>query len=246
MSEGIVYGINPVDEALKGRRRKPLELFVARDGGSRVRALADTARRRGVPVRDSDKRELERLAGNARHQGAVLRIEPCSYVELDDLLKIGRDRGEPAFLLALDGVTDPHNFGALLRSAAGAGCHGVICPRDNSAPVTGVVERAAAGALEHVALCRVVNLARTFDLLKREGLWIYGLAGEADQAVYSIDFTSDLVLVVGSEGKGLRPNVRRHCDQLISIPMQGGVGSLNVSVAGALSLFEVVRQRHKG
>ncbi len=238
-----IFGINPVREALAGGRRKPLELFLAREGGQRLRELASVASEVGVPVRNRERADLEKLAGHGRHQGAVLRVEPFSYVDLDDLLSGRRASGRPGFFLVLDGVTDPHNFGALLRSAAAAGCHGVIVPKDHSCPVTGVVDRASAGALEHVSLCQVVNLARALEVLKQAGLWVYGLAGEADQDLYDTDLAGAVALVVGSEGKGLRPNVRRHCDLVLAIPMAGGVGSLNVSVAGAIALFEVVRQR---
>ena len=238
-----IFGINPVREALSGRRRRPLELFLAREGNARLQELAAAAEQAGVSVRRCARAELERLTGGARHQGAALRLEPFAYVELADLLAASRKDEKPGFLLALDGITDPHNLGALVRSAAAAGCQGVILPKDNSCPVTAVVDRAAAGSLEHIPLCRVVNLARTLDELKQAGFWVHGLAGEGDQDLFCADLSGPLVLVAGSEGSGLRPNVRRHCDVLLSIPMGGGVGSLNVSVATGIALFEVLRQR---
>lgn len=238
-----VFGVNPVREALGGRRRRPLELYLARDGGGRLRELHDAAVAAGVPVRLRGAADLEKLTGNPRHQGAALRLEPFAYLDLPDLLAACRASAAPGFLLALDGVTDPHNLGALVRSAAAAGCQGVILPKDNSCPVTGVVDRAAAGALDHIPLCRVVNLSRALDELKEDGFWIYGLAGEGAEDLFHSDLRGPLALVAGSEGSGLRPNVRRHCDLLVSIPMAGGVGSLNVSVATGIALFEVLRQR---
>lgn len=241
----LIYGINPVREGLRGRRRSPLELFVARDLRSpRIEELLCEAEREGVPVRRRARQELDRLAGHGHHQGVVLRVEPFAYAHLEDLLARWRASGRPAFFLVLDGITDPHNLGALLRSADAAGCHGVIVPKDRTCPVTGVVDKASAGALEHVPLVQVTNLARTLEELKREGVWVYGLAGdEGCASLYGTPLRGDLAMVVGSEGAGLRPNVRRHCDHLLAIPMRGGVSSLNASVAAAVALFEVVRQQ---
>ena len=241
----LICGIHPVREALRGRRRKPLELFLS--GGhrpSRLEELVKEAAQAGVPVRFRERPDLDRLAGQVHHQGAVLRVEPFAYAELEDLLRQWRDSGERAFFLLLDGITDPHNFGAILRSAEAAGCQGVIVPRDRACPVSEVVARASAGALEHVLLCQVTNLARTLEALKKEGVWVYGLAGEEDStALHAVELTGDLALVVGSEGAGLRVNTRNHCDQLLAIAMRGRIASLNASVAAGVALFEVVRQR---
>jgi 23S rRNA (guanosine2251-2'-O)-methyltransferase len=241
----LIYGINPVREALSGQRRRPLELFLLREGATaRLEALLRAAETAGVPVRRRPRADLDRLAGHSHHQGAVLRVEPFAYIELEQLIDAWRGSGRKAFFLVLDGITDPHNLGAIVRSADAAGCHGVIVPKDRACPVTGVVDKASAGALEHVPLCRVTNLARTLDELKNAGAWVFGLAGESDaEPLYRSDLREDLALVVGGEGGGIRPNVRRHCDGLLAIPMAGGVSSLNASVAAAVALFEVVRQR---
>ncbi|MDT8423313.1 MAG: 23S rRNA (guanosine(2251)-2'-O)-methyltransferase RlmB [Desulfuromonadales bacterium] len=244
MSE-YVYGINPVHEGLKNRRRKPLELLLQRDLRSRrIDELREAAAAAGVPVRGCEKVQLERLAGNPHHQGAILKVTPFNYAALDELLDCWQASARPAFFLILDGITDPHNFGALLRNADGAGCHGVIVTRDRGCPVTGVVDKAASGAIDHLPICQVTNLARTLDELKKAGVWIYGLAGEAAADLYATDLHGDMALVVGSEGKGLRPLVREHCDHLLAIPMAGGVESLNVASAAAVALYEIVRQRH--
>ena len=239
-----LYGINPVREALEGTGRQPLELVIA--GGersARIGELVDLAQRKKLQVTVRDRRDLERLSGQAQHQGVLLRLEPFKYAELADLLDVWRDSGRLAFFLLLDGITDPHNLGAILRSAEVAGCHGVIQAKDRSCPVTSVVEKTAAGALSYLPLCQVTNLSRTIEELKKNGIWCYGLAGdEGSKDLYAADLTGNLALVVGSEGKGLRPNIRKHCDVLLAIPMRGKVNSLNASVASAIALFEVVRQ----
>jgi len=244
----VIYGVNPVREALAGERRKPLELFVARDARSpRIDEVLAEAHRRQVPVRPRERRDLDQLAGHGHHQGLVLRVEPFAYAEFEVLLRRWRDSGEAAFFLVLDGLTDPHNLGAVLRSAEAAGCHGVITAKDRACPITAVVDRAAAGALAHLPLCQVTNISRVLEQLQEAGCWIYGLAGEADATpLFRADLSGNLALVVGSEGSGLRPNVRRHCDVLLGIPMRGAVSSLNASVAAAIALFEVVRRRCGG
>jgi 23S rRNA (guanosine2251-2'-O)-methyltransferase len=243
----LIYGINPVREALRGGRRRPLKLILAQNVSSpRHQELLQDAERAGVPVLWKKRQDLDLLAGHHQHQGVLLEIESFAYASLDDLLASWRASGEKAFFLVLDGITDPHNLGAILRSADAAGCQGVIVARDRSCPVTAVVDKVSAGALEYVPLCQVTNLARTLEKLQAEGLWTFGLAGEADaDPFYRADLAGDVALVVGSEGAGLRPNVRRHCDMLLAIPMAGRVSSLNASVAAAIALFEVVRQRRE-
>ena len=210
----------------------------------RIEELQQLAGKAGILTRTCRRQELDRLAGNNRHQGVLLKVAPFPYIELDELLVLVHRNDRPAFLLILDSITDPHNFGAILRSADAAGCHGVIVAKDRACPVSGVVEKTAAGALSHLPLCQVTNLARTMERLREEDIWLYGLAGEEGaSSLYEVDLSSGLALVVGSEGSGLRPVVRKQCDLILSIPMQGGVGSLNASVAAAVSLFEVVRQR---
>ncbi|PLX81695.1 MAG: 23S rRNA (guanosine(2251)-2'-O)-methyltransferase RlmB [Desulfuromonas sp.] len=241
----LIYGIHPVREALQGSQRPPLELFLLReDRSARGDELQQLAREAGVPIRLRDRQDLDRLAGSRHHQGAVLRVEPFAFVSLEEIILRWRDSGEKAFFLLLDGITDPHNLGAILRSADAAGCHGVVVPRDRSCSITAVVDRAAAGALAHIPLCQVTNLSRTLEQLKDEGVWAFGMAGgDEAESLYGTDLVRDLALVVGSEGTGLRPNVRRHCDGLLAIPMRGGVSSLNASVAAAVALFEALRQR---
>jgi len=243
MKEEIIYGLNPVSEALRGTR-KAFELFVAGTGTDRrLEKLLKLATDKGVPVRKREKTDLSRLCGTEHHQGVALRVEGYSYAELGDILALCRASTEKGLLLVLDGVQDPHNLGAVIRSAACAGVQGVIIPRDRAARITPTVEKASAGAVETVAVAQVVNVAQTLEELKKEGFWIYGAADAAADHLYGLDLTGDVVLVIGGEGEGIRPLVRKRCDGLFSIPMRGGVSSLNASVAAGVALFEAVRQR---
>lgn len=243
MSE-YVYGTNPVTEALTGAGRKSLELLLEDGRQARFESLRLLARSHNIGVQVVTRQELDRLAGHTRHQGVMLRQEPFRYASFDEIIAIWKNSGVDAFFLVLDGITDPHNFGALLRSAEVAGCHGVIVAKDRACPVTAVVEKAAAGALAHLPLCQATNLSRVLEDLKKAGVWCYGLAGEEGASdLFTAQLKGHLALVVGSEGKGLRPNIRRHCDGLLAIPMRGHIGSLNASVAAGIALFEVVRQQ---
>ncbi|HEY6872451.1 MAG TPA: 23S rRNA (guanosine(2251)-2'-O)-methyltransferase RlmB [Geobacteraceae bacterium] len=244
MKDELIYGVNPVMEALRGGRRA-FELFVVGGGNDRrMEKLLALAGGKGVPVRQREKGDLTRLCGTDYHQGVALRVEPFPYADLADLLARWRASGESGLLLVLDGVQDPHNLGALIRSAACAGAHGVIIPKDRAVGITAVVEKASAGASETIPVVRVANIAQILEELKRDGFWIYGAAGDAPQSLYGQDFTGHVALVIGGEGEGIRPLVRKKCDVLVAIPLKGGVASLNASVAGGIMLFEAVRQRY--
>lgn len=243
MKADYLYGIHPVREGLLGRRQ-PLELFVDEKGsGPRVDELLILARERGIPVRQRKRQDLDRMAEQPHHQGVVLSVEPFPYTEIEDLLSEWQSSGKTGFFLLLDGITDPHNLGAILRNADAAGCQGVVLTKDRSCGITNVVDRASAGAVEHLSVSQVTNLARAMELLKKNGFWIYGLAaGEKAQPLFGTDLSGHLALVVGSEGEGLRHRTRELCDGLLEIPMIGGVASLNAASASAVALFEVVRQ----
>jgi len=230
-------------EALRGSRRA-FELFISRDvKDPRIEKLLKLAAEKDVAVRSRDKRDISRLCGTDHHQGVALRLEGFPYAELEDILAAWRTSGGSGLVLVLDGVQDPHNLGALIRSAACAGANGVIIPRDRATRVTTTVEKCAAGAAEKIPVAQVTNLVQALDELKEAGFWVYGAVGEASEPVYRQDLTGHVALVIGSEGEGLRPLVRKACDHLVSIPLQGGVSSLNASVAGGVLLFESVRQR---
>lgn len=241
MKHELLFGINPVREALRGNRRA-FELFVqATATDQRIAKLASLAEEKGIPVRRRERADLERLANNSHHQGVVLLVAPFVYAELEEFLD---NHGESElFVLLLDSIQDPQNLGALIRSAACAGVQAVIIPKDRACGVTPVVEKASAGAVETVSLIQVTNLVQAIERLKQANCWVFGLAGEAKQDIYQADYRGHLALVVGNEGEGIRPLVRKQCDLLLSIPHYGGVASLNASVAGAIVLFEAARKR---
>jgi 23S rRNA (guanosine2251-2'-O)-methyltransferase len=243
MAEEIICGINPVKEALRGDR-KIFELFIAEGAADqRVGKLSELATEKGIPVRRRSKTDITRLAGTDHHQGTALRIESFSYADLDDVLGGWKEKGTEAIVVVLDGIQDPHNLGALIRSAASAGAECVIIPRDRAAGVTATAEKVAAGAAETLPIAQVTNIAVTLEQLKTEGFWIYGADEKSSQSLYRQKLTGNIALVIGGEGEGIRPLVRKKCDVLFSIPLAGGVGSLNASVAGGIAMFEAVRQR---
>ena len=243
MKGELVFGVNPVREALRGVRGA-FELYVQSSATDhRLDKILKLAEERGVPVHRRERDDLTKLCASSHHQGIALLVEPFRYADLDDLLAGIDDAGRSGFLLVLDGIQDPHNLGALIRTAACAGCDGVIIPKDRAAGVTPTVEKASAGAVETIPVALVTNVAQTLQILKDGGYWVYGLAGEAGQSLYDVDFSGKVALLVGNEGEGIRPLVRKHCDVVLSIPLHGGVASLNASVAGGIAMFEAARRR---
>jgi 23S rRNA (guanosine2251-2'-O)-methyltransferase len=237
----VLYGIHAVEEALRARNRPLDHIEVARERhDQRLQAVIDLAREQGVSVRFSPRDQLDRLARSKSHQGIVAVVAGKSYSELDELLK---KKGEHTFIVVLDGIEDPHNLGALIRTADGAGADGVIIPERRAATVNATVTKTSAGASEHVRIARVVNVARTLDELKQRNVWIVGLDERGQKDYDQLDYNMDCAVVLGAEGHGLHDLVRKKCDYLVSIPMMGRVPSLNVSVAGAVVMYEVARQR---
>jgi 23S rRNA (guanosine2251-2'-O)-methyltransferase len=239
----FVYGLHAVDAVLERAPERLLELWLAepRDD-ARIRDLKERAQAAGVAVQTAGSAALARLVGDVAHQGAVAAIRPLRPLDEHDLsAALGQIRCP--LLLVLDGVTDPHNLGACLRTADAAGAHALIIPKDRAAAVDGVVRKVAAGAAEFVPVASVTNLARTLDALKERGIWVVGTDGGAKQTLYAADLNRPLALVLGAEGGGMRRLTRERCDFLVRIPMAGQVESLNVSVAAGVALFEARRQR---
>jgi 23S rRNA (guanosine2251-2'-O)-methyltransferase len=237
-------GIHAVEEALEAER--PLERIVIATGrqDSRIQRIVELARKRGVPVRFEERVQLDRLASSREHQGVVALAAMRPPSTLEDLLERGnQDRGGPGLLVLLDGVEDPHNLGAIIRTSLAAGAAGVVIPERRAAGLTEVVARASAGALAHLPVARVVNLARSMEDLKRAGYWLVGLDERSDRSYTGVDYTSPIAIVMGGEGRGLHELTRKRCDFVVSLPTTGPVKSLNVSVAAGIVLFEVVRQR---
>jgi len=240
----FLYGVNPVLEALKVHPNEVVRVLLERGKEGRRSQGADrvahAAAQAGVRVEDVRQGDLTHRSRSGVHQGVGAELADFRYAELDDLLAGFRG---PALLLVLDGVTDPQNLGALVRSAHALGAHGVVLPKDRAAGVTPAAFKAAAGALEHCPVARVTNLSRALERMKEQGIWTVALAAEADQELSALDLTVPTALVLGSEGAGVRPLVRKTCDHLARIPMAGQVGSLNVAAAGAVALYEIARQR---
>ncbi len=238
-----VYGVHAVEALLRHHPKRVKQLWLAESRHDpRVQALVELAGQNRVPVGQKNRRELDEWAEGV-HQGVVAEVSP-SQVWGEAMLEELLDRREgPPLLLVLDGVTDPHNLGACLRTADAAGALAVIVPKDKSATLNATVRKVACGAAEVIPLVAVTNLARTLEKLQQRGLWLVGTAGEAEQELYQQDLTGPTVLIMGAEGKGMRRLTRDHCDYLVKLPMSGSVSSLNVSVATGVCLFEAVRQR---
>lgn len=238
----VLYGLHPVEEALRAGNRQFDHICVARERhDQRLQRVIDACREAGVRLRFEPRDHLTKLAKNPGHQGVVAIVREKAMLELEDLIHDSSTK--PRLLLALDGVEDPQNLGALLRTADGAGAGGVILTERRSAPLSPVAIKASAGAAEHVPIARVVNLSRALEQLKEHNFWCVGLDERGAMSYDEFDFTSNCVLVLGREGAGLHDLVRRHCDHLLRIPMAGRVASLNVSAAGAVVLYEAARQR---
>jgi 23S rRNA (guanosine2251-2'-O)-methyltransferase len=241
----VLYGLHPVEEALRSGARRLESVLLARDRKD-LAPLVDLARAAGVRVTLESRDQLTRIGRTADHQGVVALVRERAFLTIEDLLA-----AKPAatdahcFFLALDGVEDPHNLGALLRTADGAGVDGVILPERRSAPVTATVAKTSAGASEHVRIARVTNLVRALEQMKRANVWVLGLDERGTPDYTDFDFRTDCVLVLGREGAGLHDLVKKTCDHLLRIPMAGQVSSLNVSVAGAVVMYEALRQRRQ-
>lgn len=239
----ILYGLHPVEEALRSGSRRFDHVCVARDRhDQRLQQVIDSCRESRVRLRFEPKEELTRLAKSAAHQGVVAVVRIREFLDLEDLLP-APSQETPRLLLALDGIEDPQNLGALLRTADASGVDGVLLTERRAAPLSPVAVKASAGAAEHVRIARVVNLVRALEQLKQQNIWCVGLDERGPTAYDSYDFTSNTVIVLGREGDGLHDLVRRTCDHLLRIPMAGAVSSLNVSAAGAVVMFEAARQR---
>lgn len=248
-SEQLVWGIHPVLEALQACPQAIRDINVVKGKtGLRLEQILELAQENSIPVtmvsskNKAGARKIDELPEHEKSQGISARID-LPTLTLEGLLDKLKDVSGPPLLLALDSIQDPHNLGAIIRSAVAAGVNGLILPKDRSAPLTGTVIKISAGSAFHINICKVTNLVSSFKLLKKNGIWIFGTTKDASQPVYDADLTVPACLVIGSEGKGLRPLVAEQCDLHISIPMQSSLDSLNASVAAGIILFEIVRQR---
>lgn len=239
-----LYGTHPVHEAIKAGRRTIHGIFVTRENDKgRHKHLLTTAISRGIPIEKVDSARLNNMVKTELHQGICARVSSYPAVSLDQVISLWKKKAEPPFMMILDSIKDPNNLGAIIRTAACAGVHGIVIPKDRSAGPTPAVSKASAGALEHAFLCRVVNLANAIKRLKSEGLWIAGLDMESTRTVFSADLSGPIAVVVGGEEKGIRPLVKKQCDFMVKVPQTGHVDSLNASVAAAVTIYEIYRRR---
>lgn len=244
MSKSTIYGIHAVETALRNDPENLGQIWLdKRSRNDRLKKLEKQAADSGLHLQLTDPDQLDKMAGHNRHQGVVAEYYKLKNWTENDLYDLLDGLEATPFLLVLDGVTDPHNLGACLRTAEGAGVHAVIAPKDNAASITPTVRKVASGAAEIMPFIPVTNLARTLDTLKQRGIWLTGTSDKAKQTLYQADLKGPLALVMGAEGAGIRRLTEERCDYLISIPMQGQVSSLNVSVATGVCLYEALRQR---
>jgi 23S rRNA (guanosine2251-2'-O)-methyltransferase len=244
MSEEVIYGINPVLEALRAERQALNRVIIAagKEGAS-IREIRELARQKGIPVHVNPKNALARLAGTEHHQGVVGISAAAAYSNWEDLQERIRSASGHAVVLVLDSIEDPQNLGSLIRTAEASGVLGIIIPKDRAVGITPAVVKASAGAAFHLPVIRVTNLVAALEELKKEGFWVVGADTQGDQSLFEMKFDMNVGLVIGSEGKGVRPLVLKKCDFRVRIPIKGKVSSLNAAVSGAVILFEILRQQ---
>lgn len=244
LPEDMVAGRNAVMEALKGSRSVNKLMIANGSTEGSIKEIITVAKEKGVNIQYWERSKLDSIARGIRHQGVLAQVAPVQYAELEDILQVAKDRNEPPFIVLLDELEDPHNLGAILRTADAAGVHGVLIPKHRSCPLSATVAKTSAGAVEHVPVARVGNLVQTIKKLKQEGLWV--AAADMDgKDYYDTDLTGPLLLIIGSEGQGVGRLVKEQCDFVVRIPMVGKINSLNASVAGSILMYEAMKQRHK-
>jgi len=245
-ADELIYGRNSVLEALLAGRRQVLSLVIAESAGSqKIGEIKRIASLRGITIEYRTRRQMDALCGSRLHQGVAALVERGKEFELEDIFDCAARKSEAPFLLVLDRIEDPRNLGSLIRTGEAAGLHGVIISKHESCGLTPVVAKAASGALEYVPVVQVSNLATTCEKLKKKGVWLFGAKAQGDCPWTRADFTLPLAIILGSEGKGLKQIIEKKCDFFVSLPMKGHISSLNVSVAGAILMYEVVRQRNQ-
>lgn len=244
LPEDMVAGRNAVMEALKGSRSVNKLMIANGSTEGSIKEIIAVAKDKGVNIQYWDRSKLDSIARGIRHQGVLAQVAPVQYAELEDILQVAKDINEPPFIVLLDELEDPHNLGAILRTADAAGVHGVLIPKHRSCPLSATVAKTSAGAVEHVPVARVGNLVQTIKKLKQEGLWV--AAADMDgKDYYDTDLTGPLLLIIGSEGQGVGRLVKEQCDFVVRIPMVGKINSLNASVAGSILMYEAMKQRRK-
>lgn len=240
--ENIIAGRNPVNEALKSNREINYILISRGNNSGSILPIVAMAKNKGIPIKECNPKKLDFMCSGAPHQGIIAVAASYKYSELEDIFDLSKSRGEDPFIIIANEIEDPHNLGAIIRSAECAGAHGIIIPKRRSSSLTYVVSKASAGAIEYIPIVRVTNIASTLDDLKKRGIWIYG-ADMDGQTCYNTDLTGPVALVVGNEGKGISRLVKEKCDIILSLPVKGNISSLNASVAAGVLMYEILRQK---
>jgi 23S rRNA (guanosine2251-2'-O)-methyltransferase len=243
LSDEIIIGRNAVTEALRSGRSINKILVASGDRQGSIKEVIAIAIENGVMLQEVDIRKIEELAQGLRHQGVLAYTSPVDYVEIEDILQRAADANEPPFIVLLDELEDPHNLGAILRTADAAGVHGVLIPKRRSCPLSATVAKTSAGAVEYVPVARIGNVVQTIKDLKKQGLWVVGADMAGEQNYYDAELTGALVLIIGNEGKGISRLTKENCDFLVKLPMRGTINSLNASVAGSILMYESMKQR---
>lgn len=239
----MLEGRNPIIEAIKsGRTIEKLLIAKGSQEGS-IRQIVAMAREKGLVIVEVDREKLDYMSETKSHQGVIAITSPYKYVDVEDILNYAKEKGERPFVIILDEIYDPHNLGAIIRTANAVGAHGIIIPKRRAVGLTPTVAKASAGAIEYVKVAKVTNISQTINQLKENGLWIVGADMDGDKPYFESDLTDSIALVIGSEGEGMSRLVKERCDYLVNMPMKGEISSLNASVAGAVLMYEVVRQR---
>ncbi len=242
----IIYGIHPVQEALRSSHLQFEKILIGtQTPHAPLQSIVDSAKAKNIAVTFITRESLDQITKGGVHQNVLGFVKETPYTDVEGILSHWKKQETKALFLVLDGIQDPQNFGSLIRTGLGCGAHGIIIPKDRSVGITPVAIKASAGAAAHLPIARVVNIAATLDLLKKEGIWVYGASGDAKDLIYQLDLDMDLAIVIGAEGKGIRPLVKKRCDRLFSIPVKGPLSSFNASVAGGMILYEVMRQRFR-
>ena len=240
---GLIYGKNPVIEAINAG--KTINKIYVQSKSKELYEIIKLAKKNNIVVVESDKQKLDKMVEYKNTQGIVASVTDYNYFDVDDILDYAKEKNEPPFIIVLDKIEDPHNLGAIIRSAECMGVHGIIIQKRNACQVTDTVEKVAAGACAHVRVARVTNITETIKYLKENGLWVYGLDMEGSTSIYDTKFDGAICIVVGNEGDGISRLVRENCDFMVNIPMSGKINSLNASVSAAISIYEVERQKNK-
>lgn len=241
--EDLIEGRNAVIEALKSDRTIEQLLIAKGDTEGSVNLIIALAKEKHIVIKEVDRKKLDSMSISKAHQGVIAIVTPYNYFQVSDILKNAEEKNEKPFIVILDEIEDPHNFGAIIRSAEVCGAHGIIIPKRRNVGITPTVYKTSAGAVEHMKIAKVTNINSVIDELKEKGIWVYGADMEGDNYCYQVDFSGAAALVIGSEGKGISKLTKSKCDVLTKIPMKGNVNSLNASVAGGIMMYEVMKQR---